>query len=131
MQKLPSRLNFTGLFRLLIMVIVGILATGCAPTVKTVPLTIQSDPMGAYVLFQVQADRKDVRSYDWVYIGNTPLKTRRSVLKSELEDADAFIVRVMKEGYLDQEKAYTGQQMVSEAKSKGTVFWNPRLVPAN
>ncbi len=131
-MKKPSMLiNFTSLSRLSALVTVGILATGCAPTVKTVPLTIQSDPMGAYVLFQVQADRKDVRSYDWVYIGNTPLKTRRSVLKSELDDADAFIVRVMKEGYLDQEKAYTGQQMVSEAKSKGTVFWSPRLVPAN
>jgi hypothetical protein len=131
MKKTLTRTNLARLFRLSTLVVAGILATGCAPTVKTVPLTIQSDPMGAYVLFQVQADRKDVRSYDWVYIGNTPLKTRRSVLKSELEDADAFIVRVMKEGYLDQEKAYTGQQMVSEAKSKGTVFWNPRLVPAN
>ena len=131
MKKGSKQTNLIGFSRLLALIIVGVFATGCAPKIKTVPLTIQSDPMGAYVLFQVQADRNDVRSYDWVYIGNTPLKTRRSVLKSDLDDADAFIVRVMKEGYLDQEKAYTGQQMVSEAKSKGTVFWNPRLVPAN
>jgi hypothetical protein len=131
MKKLLTQIKPSSLARFSALALATFLATGCAPTVKTVPLTIQSDPMGAYVLFQVQADRKDVRSYDWVYIGNTPLKTRRSVLKSELKDADAFIVRVMKEGYLDQEKAYTGQQMVTEAKSKGTVFWSPRLVPVN
>jgi hypothetical protein len=105
--------------------------TACGSTVKTVPLTIQSDPLGAYVLFQVQADRKDDRSYDWIFLGNTPIKTRRSVLKKDLENADAFIVKVIKDGYLDQQKAWTGQQLVNEAKSKGTVFWNPRLVPAN
>jgi hypothetical protein len=123
--------NLSKLPKLIIVAAVLSLATACAPAVRTVPLTIQSDPMGAYVLFQVQADRRDQRSYDWVYLGNTPLKTRRSVLNEDLKNADAFIVRIIKEGFLDQEKAYTGKQMVTEAKSKGTVFWNPRLVPVN
>lgn len=105
--------------------------TACGPKVKTVPLTVQSDPLGAYVLFQVQADHKDERSYDWIFLGNTPIKTRRTVFKKDLENADAFIIKVVKEGYLDQQKAWTGQQLVNEAKSKGTVFWNPRLVPNN
>lgn len=109
----------------------AVFATGCGPKIKTVPLTVQSDPMGAYVLFQVQADQEDVRSYDWVYVGNTPLKTRRTISKKDLDNADAFIIRIMKEGYHDQQKAYTGDQLVSESKSKGTVFWNPRLVPSN
>jgi hypothetical protein len=117
--------------RLLILFVFAAGLAACGSTVKTVPLTIQSDPLGAYVLFQVQADRKDDRSYDWIFLGNTPIKTRRSVLKKDLKNADAFIVKVIKDGYLDQQKAWTGQQLVNEAKSKGTVFWNPRLIPVN
>ena len=95
------------------------------------PLTVQSDPLGAYVMFQMQADREDERNYDWIFLGNTPLKVRRSMTKEELEDADAFVIRVMKSGYHEQKKSYTGKQLVDEAKSKGTVFWNPRLVPSD
>ena len=102
--------------------------TACGSTVKTVPFKIQSDPLGAYVLYQVQADKADVRSFDWIYLGNTPLDTRRAIEAKQLKSADAFLLRVMKEGYLDQEKAWTGEQMVKDAKSKGAVSWNPRLI---
>ena len=130
--KAMQKINLSRLKIILVIVTMAAFTVGCSSTkVKTVPLTVQSDPMGAYVLYQVQADRNEERSYDWVYLGNTPLKTRLSVLKKELKNADAFVIRVMKEGYLDQQKAYTGEQMVAEAKSKSTVFWNPRLVPAN
>jgi len=108
------------------------LFAGCSTPVKTVPFKIQSDPLGAYVLYQVQADQGDSdRSYDWVYLGNTPLNTRRAVMSKDLKNADAFMIRVMKEGYLDQQKAWTGNQLVKDAQSKGAVYWNPRLVPAN
>jgi len=41
------------------------------------------------------------------------------------------MIRVVKEGYHHQQKAWTGEQLVDESKSKGAVFWNPRLVPSN
>ncbi len=107
-----------------------VLITGCAASIRTVPFTVQSDPLGAYVMFQVQADLKDQRSYDWIFLGFTPLDTRRSVLNDDLKNADAFIIRVLKEGYLEQQKSWTGQQMVTEARTKGAVFWSPKLVPA-
>ena len=104
---------------------------GCASSVKTVPFKVQSDPLGAYVLFQVQADQQDEQNYDWIYLGNTPLDIRRTVASRDLKRADAFVIRVMKEGYLDQRKAWTGEQIVREAKKKGAVFWNPRLIPVS
>lgn len=122
--------KLTGITKIGAVVITAWLLVGCATTHKTVPLRVQSDPLGAYVLFQVQADARDERSYDWVYIGTTPLDTRRSVTSNDLDNADAFVVRVMKEGYLDQQKSWTGEQMVNEAKSKGVVYWKPRLVKA-
>ncbi len=106
-------------------------ATGCASKIKTVPFKIQSDPLGAYVLYQVQADIEDVRDFDWIYLGNTPLDTRRAIKSRDLKNADSFMIRVMKEGFLDQQKAWTGEQFIDEAKSKGAVFWNPRLIPAS
>lgn len=105
--------------------------TGCASSVKTVPWKIQSDPLGAYVLYQVQRDKQDEQNSDWIYLGITPLDIRRSVLSTDLKRADAFVIRVMKDGYLDQKKAWTGEKIVKEAKSKGAIFWNPRLVPSN
>ena len=117
--------------KFLFAVFISLSIAACSSPVRTVPLTVQSDPLGAYVMFQMQADREDERNYDWVFLGNTPLKIRRSMTKEELEDADAFVIRVMKDGYHEQKKSYTGKQLVDEAKSKGTVFWNPRLVPSD
>ena len=116
--------------KFLFAVAISLSMAACSSPVRTVPLTIQSDPLGAYVMFQMQADREDERNYDWIFLGNTPLKVRRSMTKEQLEDADAFVIRVMKNGYHEQKKSYTGKQLVDEAKSKGTVFWNPRLVPS-
>ncbi|MEJ2178219.1 MAG: hypothetical protein P8Y12_09805, partial [Gammaproteobacteria bacterium] len=98
-----------------------VILTGCASSVKTVPFKIQSDPLGAFVLYQIQAVQYDDRNYDWIYLGNTPLDIRRTVASSDLKRADAFVIRVMKEGYLDQQKAWTGEQIVKEAKKKGAV----------
>ena len=119
------------ILKFLFAVFVSLSIAACSSPTRTVPLTVQSDPLGAYVMFQMQADREDERNYDWIFLGNTPLKVRRSMTKEELEDADAFVIRVMKDGYHEQKKSYTGKQLVSEAKSKGTVFWNPRLVPSD
>ncbi len=104
---------------------------GCGSPVKTVPFKVQSDPLGAYVMYQVQDDAEDARDFDWIFLGNTPVDTRRAIPKRQLKRADSFMIRVMKEGYLDQQKAWTGDQLVDESKSKGAVFWNPRLVPSN
>ncbi len=119
------------IFRLLGVTAFALLMAGCGTAVKTVPFKVQSDPLGAYVMFQVQSDAEDERSYDWIFLGNTPVDTRRTISKKELKRADFFMVKVIKEGFLDQQKAWTGEQLVKESKSKGAVFWNPRLVPSN
>lgn len=103
-----------------------IFLSGCAST-RSVPMTVQSDPLGAIVLYQLKSTTRQ----DWIYLGNTPLDTRREVNKKLLKDADAFILRVMKDGFIDQQKAWNGAEVVDQVKEKGTVFWNPRLVPAN
>ena len=114
----------------LVLIIIALIASCATPTVRTVPFRIQSDPLGGYVLLQVRSDAADDPDYDWIYLGNTPLDARRAILSQDLNRADSFVIRVMKEGYHDQQKSWTGEQIVKEAQSKGGVYWNPRLVPA-
>lgn len=128
-NKLPTRVVKLG--RWLLLAAVAVVVSGCASTIRTVPYKIQSDPLGAVVLYQIQADVEDERTYDWIYLGLTPLDIRRAVAQTDLKRADAFVLRVMKDGYLEQRKSWTGEQLVKESRSKGAVFWNPLLVPSN
>ena len=108
-----------------------LLLSGCAAT-KMLPMTIQSDPLGAHVLYQVQSKVKgSAGATDWIYLGLTPLDVRREVGKSQLKKADAFILKVVKDGFLDQQKAFTGGELLEQVDTRGRVFWNPRLVSAN
>lgn len=122
--------NVTGFRRLtqtLIVVGVFALATGCASGTKNVPLNIQSDPLGAYVVFQITKDNG--AKSDWIFLGNTPLLTTRQYSKEELRDENSIVLKVMKEGFFDQTKVFKGRELRRESKSKGRVFWNPRMVP--
>lgn len=98
----------------------------CAPTQSTIPFTIQSDPLGAYVLMQTQTE--DGTPSDWVYLGNTPLTTNRTLITGGSHKSDTVTVRVMREGYFDQSKAWKAGSMPSEVKESGKLFWNPKLV---
>ena len=84
------------------------------------------------MLYQVQSKVKgSAGATDWIYLGLTPLDVRREVGKSQLKKADAFIFKVVKDGYLDQQKAFTGDELIDQVEEKGKVFWNPRLVDVN
>ena len=105
-------------------------AAGCATT-TTVPFTVQSDPLGAYVVYRVTTDLESPDpTAEWVFLGNTPLQIRREIGRAQLKRADAFTLRVMKEGYFDQEKSWSGEELKDELADKGRIFWNPRLVNA-
>ena len=110
-------------------VLLGVLLlAGCAST-RMVPFTVQSDPLGAHVLYQVQSAVKgSVGTTDWIYLGVTPVDVRREVGRTQLRKADSFVLRVVKEGYFDQQKAWTGKDLAEQIESKGRVFWNPRMV---
>jgi len=100
--------------------------SGCATT-RSIPFTVQSDPLGAFVMYQVKSPHK-ANTTDWIYLGNTPLDIRREISNVNLKRADAFVLRIMKEGYFDQQKEWKGTSLVDESKDKGRIFWNPRLI---
>ncbi len=125
-NSLPARVVKTMLVATLAAAVLG----GCAST-RVVPFTVQSDPLGAHVVYQVQSEvRGTGGAHDWIYLGVTPIDIRREIGNTQLRKADAFVLRVMKEGYLDQQRSWTGPEMLDELSTKKRVFWNPRLVPS-
>ncbi len=98
----------------------------CAPTTKTVPFSIQSNPLGAYVFMQNQ--RADGAHSDWIYLGNTPLTANREIQTRGEHGSDVIVVRVVREGYFDQSKSWSAGRLPRELKDQGKVYWNPKMV---
>ncbi len=93
------------------------------------PFNIQSDPLGGYVMFQVE--NEEGAKSDWIYLGLTPLVTTRQYDKDQLSEKNTVTLRVMKEGYFDQTKVWKGGELRDASKQKdGRLFWNPRMVPS-
>jgi hypothetical protein len=100
--------------------------TACSST-KVIPMVIQSDPLGADVIYQVRSTDSR-KAGDWIYLGKTPLEVNRKHHKDKLDDSHTFVFRAFKDGYLDQTKEWRGSDLEEEEDEKGHMFWNPRLV---
>ena len=100
---------------------------GCASS-ESVPFSIQSSPLGGHVIYQVQSKEKD-NSTDWIYLGKTPIDIKRQIGKRQLKKAEAFRIKVLKNGYHDQVRDWNGKEIEEEIDEKGHLFWNPKLVP--
>lgn len=124
MKRIPPRVRFAALLTAIAML------SGCATT-SVVPFTVQSDPLGAHVMYQVQNTAGGAAATDWIYLGVTPIDVRREIGRANLEENTAFVLRVVKDGYLEQQKSWSGDELADEIKDRGKVFWNPRLVPSS
>lgn len=104
------------------------LLAGCA-TNRTIPMSVQSDPLGAYVVMKYKGD--DNAESDWIFLGNTPLTTQRRFNKEHLTDNQILVLRLLKDGYLEQTKEWRGKELDEIRRKDGRLFWNPKLVPSN
>jgi hypothetical protein len=98
---------------------------GCASN-QTIPIKVQSDPLGAYVVYQKKAGGDG----DWIYLGKTPLTIQRSIGDKGLKKNETLRLRIMKEGYNDQIRDWSSDDVDAEISEKDHLFWNPRLVPS-
>ena len=102
--------------------------SACSST-RTVPFTVQSDPLGAQVMLKRKGENNN--QTDWVWLGNTPLTTQRQFSSKYLDDEHSFVIQVMKEGYTAQTKEWSGKQIKSASKGDNRIFWSPNLVEVN
>ena len=109
------------------MLITVALSSGCASN-KNLPMKVQSDPLGAYVVYQKHSGTSDA---DWIYLGKTPLNIQRSIGDRKLNKDESLRLRVMKDGYSDQVRDWSASDIEQDIDQMGHLFWNPRLVPGN
>ncbi|MBE0582676.1 MAG: hypothetical protein IH612_02815 [Desulfofustis sp.] len=103
----------------LTVVLVAVL-TGCSSK-QPITFRVHTEPEGAHVIY-----RQD--NHSWIYLGLTPLDTIEVIPEENLEKEHTMSLRVMRCGYLDQEKEWTGTALEREVSEKGQVFWTPRLI---
>ncbi len=104
----------------------SVLLLGACSSTRNVPITVQSDPLGAQVMLKLKSGQTG--QTDWVYLGNTPLTTQRKVSSKHLNNKYSFVVQVMKEGYSDQAKEWSGLQVKDASEGDNRIYWNPKLV---
>lgn len=98
---------------------------GACSSTRNVPFTVQSDPLGAQVMYRLKSGSTQG---EWIYLGNTPLTTQRKVSSKYMSNEYTFVVQVMKEGYSNQAKEWSGLQIKDASKSDNRIYWNPKLV---
>ncbi len=114
--------------KIITLIFIASFLTACGG-VKNVPIKVQSDPLGSYVTYQIQAAAKGADS-DWVFLGKTPIDIKHRIDKKQFKKAGAFRLRVMKEGYNEQIRDWTRKEIKDEIDERGSLFWNPKLVPS-
>lgn len=115
-------------FKIIPIAALTMLLAACGGGSTLVPITVQSDPLGGHVTYQLPPGA-DGGSTDWIYLGETPIDLQQSVDKRKLKQAQAFRVKVFKDGYSDQIRDWSEDDIEAAVDEKGHIFWNPKLVP--
>ncbi len=122
-MKLSRKTTWTNVA---VSLLLGIFLSACASR-ESVKLSIYTEPEGSHVVYKVTVAESEAPS-PWIYLGVTPYKGV-TLFDDDALDSDATIsIKVMRNGYLDQEKEWNGEQFLEEAEDKGMIFWTPRLV---
>ena len=96
---------------------------GCGSNKRQVPISILSDPLGAYAMIKVEYKEQD--NSDWIFLGPTPITLNRTI---KFEGATRVSIKVIKEGFFEQTKSWKAKKFLSEYKDQDKVIWSPSLV---
>ena len=103
--------------------------TGCGDKTAAVRFKVNSEPEGAYVLYQLSGTEAPCAG-EWIYLGNTPLQGIHQFTREQLRNSDRISLRVMQPGYMDQKMDWGGEAFYEEAREKGVIYWTPEMIPA-
>ena len=102
---------------------------GCGDKTAAVRFKVNSEPEGAYVLYQLSGTEAPCAG-EWIYLGNTPLQGIHQFTRDQLQNSDRISLKVMQPGYMDQKKDWGGEAFYEEAREKGVIYWTPEMIPA-
>ncbi len=113
---------------LLSLLAAAVLLSSCSSP-KAMNVKIHTDPEGSHIVYQVANDYRNDDA-PWLYLGVTPYQGVTMMNSSAFDDTDTITFKVMRHGYLDQAKKWTGERFLEEYEREGMMFWAPRLVKA-
>ena len=105
------------------------LLSGCGDKITSVRFKVNSEPEGAYVVYQMSGTKTPCAG-EWIYLGNTPLQGVHQFSREQLENSDKITLKVMQPGYVDQKKDWDGDSFYEEAEEKGVIYWTPEMIPS-
>ncbi len=109
----------------IIVVSAALLFSSCASK-QAINVKIHTDPEGSHIVYRVENNLDE----PWIYLGITPYQGVTLMDSSAFEEDSMITFKVMRHGYLDQVKQWTGGQFLEEYDDEGLLLWTPRLVKA-
>ena len=107
-----------------LVILMTTLIVGCGSVGrKEVPLSVYSDPLGAYALLKV--DYSDNRDSDWIFLGATPVKISKSI---DFKKAKKVSLRVIREDFVEQTKTWSAKEFHKLSANNSKVFWSPAMI---
>lgn len=100
-----------------------LLLIACGSGKRNIPLSIHSDPLGAYALLQIKY--KGDENSDWIFLGPTPIVLDKSM---RFEDASSVSLKVIRPGFYEQVKTWKAKDFVKDYKQYGKISWVPNMV---
>ncbi len=100
--------------------------TACG-SLQDVNFKVNSEPEGAHVILKMTSPEQE-RIPEWIYLGNTPFQGVRIVHDDVVTEGSKVTLKVMRAGYYDQTKEWSGESFIDEAEARGMIFWAPHLI---
>ncbi len=102
------------------------LFSSCAST-KAVNLNIHSEPEGSFIVYRIQKHEPKTDS-PWIFLGVTPYRGITVLDKDAFDNNDTISFKVMRNGYMNQVKEWTGEKFLQEYEQNDILTWAPRLI---
>jgi len=108
--------------------LVLVMLASCASK-EAVNLKIHTDPEGSHIVYRV-ASQETEENAQWIYLGLTPYQGLTLFAEEAFDDESTISFKVMRYGYLDQVREWSGEQFWAEYERDNILFWAPHLVRA-
>lgn len=109
--------------RLLAIFALAALLTACGSSKKNISMKLHSDPLGAYVLLQV--NEKGNEDNDWIFLGPTPIVGSK---KLNFKGASSVSLKVIRPGFYEQVKTWSVRDFLKENREQDGIVWIPNMV---